>query len=309
LRRPENRAGCWQDVSVPHLEREQARALKEGLKVPDFAMFLERPLAFFDIEATGNEPAKDRIVSLSVTKLIPDGNQEKREWLCNPCVLMSAEVISIHGITNERVKDCPTFKEVSREVFEVIRGCDLATFNGSNFDIPILWEEFHRVGIKWHLCGINHVDVGNLFKKKEPRTLTAAVKFYCGRSHEGAHNADADVQATIDVLNEMVTRQEFYRQVEEIHPGLVRLHFNDYSDVASMSIKELAEFSKMEERVDLAGKIVRNADGQPVYNFGNSKGVRVVDDPSFGRWMLQKDFSENTKDTVRDILYPQRELV
>jgi DNA polymerase-3 subunit epsilon len=257
---------------------------------------LERPLAFFDIEATGKDPAHDRIVSLHIKKIRPDGSSRAASWMVNPRVKMSDEVIAIHGITNESVAGLQTFNEVAPSVLAFLKDCDLATFNGSNFDIPILWEELNRSGIKWNLNGVQHVDVGNLFKKKEPRTLTAAVKFYCGRDHEGAHDAGADVDATVAVLEAMIQRSNTDFS-------------NDYSDLALMELPQLAEFSKMEDRVDLAGKLVRNAQGDVVYGFGNSKGVRVQDDPSFARWMLQKDFSENTKEHLRAILYPQRELV
>jgi DNA polymerase-3 subunit epsilon len=256
--------------------------------LPDFALFLERPIAFFDIEATGVDVTKDRIVSIYIDVLYPDGQRQSKEWRCNPGFEMSAEVVAIHGITNEAVKDCPPFKEQARGIYSAIRGCDLGGFNLLNFDVPLLWEEFHRAGIKWSLRGVEIIDVGNIFKKKEERTLSAGVRFYCGREHTGAHSADADVRATIDVLDAQLKR---------------------YSDLNGLPVSALAKFSQFDDRVDLAGKIVRNKDGEPVYSFGNSKGVRVKDDPGFARWMLGKDFSENTKQALRSILYPQQELV
>lgn len=237
---------------------------------------MNRPLCTFDIEATGVDVAKDRIVSIAA--LI---GGEEHEWLVNPGCLMTDEVIAIHGITNEMVADKPLFAAIAREVHEMIKGCDLCGFNLLNFDVPLLWEEFRRSGIEWNLDGVNIIDVGNIFKKKEERTLSAAVKFYLGREHDSAHDAAGDVRATYEVLGAQLNR---------------------YDDLEWMDHSELAAFSAFDKRVDLAGKIILNDKGEPIYNIGQSKGKRVVDDPGFGRWMLTKDFSENTKQHLRRLL-------
>lgn len=254
------------------------------MNIPDFALFLERPIAFFDIEATGVDVAKDRIVSLFIRRLYPDGSQSALSWMFYPGFDMSPEVIAIHGITNEAVHGCPRFESSALEVHGAITGCDLGGFNLLNYDVPLLWEELFRAGIKWNLTGVNIVDVGNIFKKKEERTLSAGVRFYCGRNHDGAHSAEADVDATIDVLDAQLKR---------------------YQELNALSMDKLAEFSQFDRRVDLAGKLVRNDQGAVVYNFGNSKGVRIQDDIGFARWMLGKDFTENTKQTLRSLLWPQ----
>ncbi len=251
-------------------------------------LFFDRPIAFFDIESTGSDPAKDRIVSLCVVTLCGTV-RSKESWLFNPGVQMSGEVVAIHGITNEMVKDCPAFSgQTAREVYAAFDGSDLGGFNLLNFDVPMLWEEFHRAGITWDLNGVRIVDVGNIFKKKEERTLSAGVRFYCGREHDGAHSASGDVDATIDVLAAQLDR---------------------YADLGVMPVADLARFSRFEDRVDLAGKLVRNGAGEIVYGFGKYMGLRVLDERGFAQWMLSKDFSENIKKAVRSILYPQRDLV
>ena len=237
-------------------------------------------LCIFDVECTGLDVAKDRVVSLSVAKLGTSG-QSMFDFFVNPGIPMSEEVIAVHGITNEEAAEWEPFERQVAQIWEVIRDCDLAGFNLLNYDIPILWEEFYRCGIVWELSGIRIIDVGNIFKKKEERTLSAAVQFYLGREHEGAHNAQDDVTATLEVLNAQLER---------------------YADLRSLSLEELATFSLFDERLDLAGKIVKGKDGRPTYNIGKARGTAVEDDLGFGYWMLGKDFSANTKSVLRGIL-------
>jgi DNA polymerase-3 subunit epsilon len=231
----------------------------------------------FDIEGTGVNPASDRIIQLGA---IRDG--EKRLWVVNPGQAIPPEATAIHGISDADVAHLPRFCEIADEVEGFFRGHDLIGFNLLNYDIPLLWEEFYRAGIEWDLSMVNIIDAGAVFKKKEERTLAAAVKFYCNEDLEGAHGALADSQAVLKVWGKMLDR---------------------YPDIKNMSRKEQAAFSKFDEsRVDLAGKIVIGKDGRPAYNIGKAKGVAVQDDPGFGRWMLDKDFSENTKIVIRRIL-------
>lgn len=247
---------------------------------------LKKPIVFFDIESTGVDVAKDRIVSLYMRKDLCSIGGVRQVWkhLINPGILIPPEATKVHGITDEMVKDCPTFKDVAAEFYNFLIGADIAGFNLINFDVPMLWEEFNRAGIDWSLAGVHIVDAGNIFKKKEERTLSAAMKFYCGKDHDQAHDASGDVEATSEVLSAQLGR---------------------YADLGQMDIKALAEFSAFDKRIDLAGKIVRNESGVPVYSFGKSKGTPVMDNQGFAHWMLGQDFSSQTKTVVRSILLGQ----
>ena len=250
---------------------------------------LNRPLCFLDIESTDLDVATARIVSLTIVKIPPDeklAGYGTKEWLVNPGVTMGPEVIEIHGITNERVKNLPLFKTKAGEVLEYVTGCDLAGFNLKNYDVPLLWEEFYRSGIAWDLRDVRMVDAGSIFKKFEERSLSAAVKFYCGREHEDAHSATGDVLATIDVLQAQIERYNLSPLV---------------ADLAGAGIEE--------HRVDLAGKIVIDRDGDYAYNFGQVRfnhktrvGAKVKDDTGLASWALNKDFPMETKLTIRRIL-------
>lgn len=241
---------------------------------------LARPLVVFDIEATGLDIAKDRIVTLGIHKLGNDAAFEF-EFKCNPGVKMSDEVIAIHGIANEMCAVWPSFSQQAEEIFSIINSCDLAGYNLLNFDIPLLYEEFSRCDIDWNLDSIRIIDAGNIFKKKEERSLSAAVRFYLEREHASAHDALGDVEATLAVLNAQLAR---------------------YADLCNMSLDELSAFSRFDDRIDLAGKIVRGADGRPIYNIGKNRGTAVEDDIGFAQWMLRQSFSENTKSCLRGIL-------
>lgn len=246
-------------------------------------LFLERPLVVFDLETTGVDVAKDRIVSIAGKVFSGDAPETNHtfEYLINPGMPIPKAASDVHGITDEMVKNAPKFEQVAGEILARFSGADLAGFNLINFDVPMLWEEFARADTTWNLDGIQIVDAGNIFKKKEPRTLSAGVKFYCGREHADAHNALADVEATAAVL---------FAQMDI------------YDDLAKMNLPKLAEFSRMDNRIDLAGKFVRNEAGEAVYNFGKHKGARVSDDPSFAAWMRGKDFTANTLMHVESIL-------
>jgi DNA polymerase-3 subunit epsilon len=256
-----------------------------------------KPIIFFDIESTGTDVAKDRIITLAAKKISSLSGFVEGELSIsvNPGIRIPAEATECHGIKNEDVANFPLFQKVSNTVFGFFKDCDLAGFNLLNFDIPILWEELHRAGIDWDLetSKTRVIDVGNIFKKKEPRTLVAAVGFYCGREHNGAHNAMADVDATLDVF--LVQRQR-YPDIEKIEPSF------DDETIAHDTVSALSKFSLMDDRIDLAGKLVRDADGDAVYAIGKSKGVKVKDDPSFAYWMLGRDFSAQTKMVLNRLL-------
>lgn len=246
----------------------------------------KRPLLSIDIEATGTKPATDRIIQIGVVFVDRDGTDV--DLLINPGCPIPPESTEIHGITDEMVANEPAFEHYASTLHHILKDADLLGFNLTGFDVPILWEEFYRCGITWDLSETNVIDAGVLFKKREPRTLAAATRFYCGREIDNAHNALADARATVDVWRGMLAK---------------------YPDLFKMSVPEQAVASQYEERrLDLEGKIIVGKDGRPAYNFGKDKGTAVEDNPGFGRWMLDKDFSENTKHVVRSILYPPVEV-
>lgn len=242
---------------------------------------LTKPIIFFDLETTGTNVSKDRIVELSYIKVYPDGTEEQKSRRLNPEMPIPPESTAIHHITDEDVKDCPTFRQVSKALFEIFEGCDIAGFNSNKFDVPVLMEEFARAGLNFEIRGRRFVDVQTIFHKMEQRTLVAAYKFYCGKDLANAHSAMADTEATYQVLLSQLDRYE----------GLK----ND--------IDYLAKFSGSAGNVDLAGRIILNDKQEEVFNFGKHKGKLVKDvvrtDPSFLDWMLQGDFAKNTKDMVR----------
>ncbi|MGY5850223.1 exonuclease domain-containing protein [Salegentibacter sp. F14] len=238
---------------------------------------LTKPICFFDLEATGTNLAKDRIVEIAILKIYPNGNKESKTWLVNPEMTIPEEVIAIHGITNEKVADEPTFKELSPKVYEMIKGCDLAGYNSNRFDIPLLVEELLRAGIDFDMKNVVAVDVQTIFHKKEQRTLSAAYQFYCGKNLENAHTAEADTNATYEVLKSQLER---YEDLE-----------ND--------IKFLADFSARKRFADFAGFVVYDKKGDEVFGFGKFKGKNVSEvfekEPGYFGWIQNADFPLYTK--------------
>lgn len=245
---------------------------------------LERPLIFFDLETTGTNIVSDRIVEISLIKVLPDGTDQTKTRRINPEMHIPEESTAIHHITDEDVKDCPTFRQIAKSLIEIFEGCDIAGFNSNKFDIPLLIEEFSRAGLNFSLTGRNLIDVQNIFHKMEQRTLVAAYKFYCGKNLEDAHSANADTRATYEVLMSQLDR---YAELKNDVPAL-------------------AEFSRSGRNLDLAGRVVLNDRDIPVFNFGKHRGRPVVEvfrrEPSFYSWMMQGDFPKNTKDVVT-VLY------
>lgn len=241
---------------------------------------LQRPLIFFDLETTGTNILHDRIIELSYIKLYPDGAVEEKARRLNPEMPIPPASTAIHHITDEDVKDEPTFRQISKALFRIFEGCDIAGYNSNKFDVPLLMEEFSRAGLNFEVKGRNFIDVQNIFHKMEQRTLVAAYKFYCGKNLEDAHSALGDTKATYEVLLGQLDR----------YPELK----ND--------VEYLAEFSKSGRNVDLAGRIVLNEKDEPVFNFGKHKGKPVKEifrsEPSFYSWMMQGDFPKNTKDVI-----------
>ena len=238
---------------------------------------LKNPLVFFDLETTGTNINTDRIVEICYLKIYPNGNEEAKTMRINPGMHIPEEASAVHGIYDEDVKDCPTFKEVARNIARDIEGCDLAGFNSNRFDIPVLAEEFLRAGVDVDLGRHKFIDVQVIFHKMEQRTLSAAYKFYCGKNLEDAHTAEADTRATYEVLMAQLDR----------YPDLK-------NDVAFLS-----EYSSFNRNVDFAGRMVYNDAGVEVFNFGKYKGTPVAEvlkkDPGYYSWILNSDFTLNTK--------------
>lgn len=235
---------------------------------------LERPLAFIDIEATGLNLEFDRIVELSICKLFPDGSREVKTKRYNPEISIPPEVTEIHGITDDDVKDKPLFRQEAKAILAYIEGCDLAGFNSNRYDVPLLFNEMLRAGLYLDYKQFKMIDVGNIFKIKEPRDLKAAVKFYCGTELQNAHSAEADITATVDV---------FLKQLEK------------YEDLPQ-DVGELALFSNHGNPIlDLSGKFTMS-NGKIVFAFGPNRGKPAADYPDFLEWMVYK--ASFPRDTV-----------
>lgn len=244
---------------------------------------LKNPLVFFDLETTGIDIAKDRIVEISMVKVMPNGEEIIKTRRINPGMPIPPESTAIHGITDEDVKDCPKFKEIAKSLAAQIEGCDLAGFNSNRFDIPMLAEEFLRAGVDVDLNRRKFIDVQTIFHKMEQRNLTAAYKFYCNKDLTNAHSAEADTMATYEVLKAQLDR---YPELE-----------ND--------VNFLSKYSSFTNNVDFAGRMVYNEKGQEVINFGKYKGRLVEEvlksDPSYYAWIMNGDFPLNTKKMLTEI--------
>lgn len=244
---------------------------------------LRKPICFFDLETTGTNLAKDRIVEISILKVFPNGEERSRTWLVNPGIPIPPEVTAVHGISDADVADKPQFKEIASEIQQWFRDSDFAGFNSDRFDIPLLVEELMRAGIDFDRKNMVSVDVQTIFHKMEKRTLGAAYKFYCNKELEDAHSAEADTRATYEVLLAQIER----------YPELA-------SDVPSLS-----EFTTRHQALDFAGHILEDENGRPVFGFGKFKGVPVLDvlkkEPGYFGWMLQADFPLYTKRVLTQI--------
>jgi DNA polymerase-3 subunit epsilon len=244
---------------------------------------LTKPLAFFDLETTGLNIASDRIIEISIIKIMPTGDKEIKTKLLNPTIPISKESSAIHGINDKDVKNKATFKEVASELNDFIAGCDLAGYNSNRFDVPLIAEEFLRAGIDFNVADRKLIDVQNIFHKMEQRTLVAAYKFYCDKDLTDAHSAEADTTATYEVLE---------AQVEK------------YSDLKN-DTAFLSEFSQMTKNADLLGRFVYNDKNVIVFNFGKHKGKPVIDvlekEPGYYNWMMNGDFPLYTKQVLKKI--------
>ncbi len=257
---------------------------------------LERPIIFFDLETTGLDLVRDKIIEIFMLKVKPDGTTETYEQLFNPQIAIPEEVINITGITNEMVKDKPTFREKAQEIANFIDDSDFAGFNSNKFDIPLLAEELLNAGIDIDFSSRNSVDVMVLFHRLEPRNLAAAYRFYCNREMENAHTAKADAIATYEILLAMIDK---YLENENHADN----HENDI--IFDKNIKSLSEISKYHKTADLAGHILINEDGKEIFNFGKYKGKAVEEiftiEPQYYDWIMKSQFPQYTKKIVDKI--------
>ena len=244
---------------------------------------LSKPLVFFDLETTGVNIGTDRIVEISILKIFPNGTKESKTWLVNPEVEIPAEATAVHGITNEKVVTEPTFKELAHTVNDMIGDADLAGFNSNRFDIPLLAEELLRAGIDFDMNTRKAIDVQVIFHKKEQRTLSAGYKFYCGKDLDDAHSAEADTNATYEIL---------------------KAQLDKYDDIEN-SVDSLSEFSTHSKRADFAGFILFNDEDQEIFSFGKYKGRTVEEvlkeNPGYNAWIQNADFPLYTKKVLREI--------
>jgi DNA polymerase III subunit epsilon len=254
---------------------------------------LTKPIAFFDIETTGLNVGVDKIMEICILKLDVQNNRSSKSWRINPGIPISAESQRITGITDEMVKDCPDFKTVGPEINLFLENCDLAGYNSNKFDIPVLVEEFLRAGIDFDMKNRRMLDVQNIFHFMEPRTLSAAYRFYCQKELINSHSASADVEATFEVF---IAQLDRYKEVE---------HENEKGEKffpVCNDIGALCKFTTKTKNVDLAGRVIYNDKGVEVFGFGKYKDKSVKEifekDPGYYSWLMQGDFPEYTKKVV-----------
>jgi len=245
---------------------------------------LKRPLAVIDLETTGTNVATDRIIEIAIVKVMPDKSIQNKTKRINPGMPIPPATTAIHGISDEDVKDCPTFKQAANELRQFMDNCDIAGYNSNRFDIPLLVEEFLRTGLEFDVKGRRFIDVQKIFHLMEKRTLSAAYKFYCDKNLENAHSAEADALATYEILEAQLDR---YEQLQS-------------------EVEHLAEFTKEEEYVDFARRMIMQ-NGVETFNFGKYKGRAVREvlkiEPQYYDWMMKADFPLNTKQKLTDIYH------
>jgi len=244
---------------------------------------LTRPVAFIDLETTGINLSSDRIVEIAIVKVLPDGERQAKRKLINPEMAIPKASSDIHGITDEMVKDAPTFKQAANEIKQYLENCDLGGYNSNRFDIPMLMEEFLRAGMEVDLTDRRMIDVQHIFYSMEPRTLSAAYKFYCQKELVNAHSAEADVQATIDVLLAQLQR---YEQLGN-------------------SVDSILGVIGEEKIIDYARRFSYDEKGNEIFNFGKFKGRAVSQvlksEPQYYDWMMKGDFPLHTKKKLTEL--------
>lgn len=249
---------------------------------------LKRPLVIFDLETTGMNINRDRIVEICLLKIYPDDREEMRTYLVNPGIPIPPEVTEIHGIKDEDVKDKPSFKELAQELNNFLKDCDFGGFNSNKFDFPLLVEEFYRADVEFDIEKRKFIDAQRIYHFKEPRNLKAAYRFYCDKELDNAHSAEADTLATWAVLKAQL---EKYEDIPDDIEGLHRM-------------------SGQNNLADLAGRFIYNNDGEVLFNFGKHKGKKVKDilraEPGYYNWMMEGDFSMQTKNVLTRVRLSMR---
>jgi DNA polymerase-3 subunit epsilon len=250
---------------------------------------IKTPIAFFDLEATGINISTDRIVEISILKIFPNGKQELKTLKINPTIPIPIESSLIHGIYDKDVVNSPTFKDVARDLFQTFEGADLAGFNVLKYDIPLLVEEFLRAGIDFDIERRNLLDAQKIFFMMEKRNLSSAYKFYCGKTLENAHSAEADTIATYEVFKAQIERY-LGEELEDLQGNKIGIIENDMKKIHNMI---------NEKMVDLAGRFVFNDKGEECFNFGKQKGKPIAqvlkEEPGYYDWMMKGDFPLDTK--------------
>jgi DNA polymerase-3 subunit epsilon len=246
---------------------------------------LDKPIVFFDVETTGLDVGVDKIVSIAVTKIMPDGEMINKNSLINPVIPIKKEASDIHGIKNEDLLDKPKFPQLAKSLFDFMNDCYIAGYNNNYFDNAMLQEEFLRCGIEFPNYDIVSIDVCAIFKNFEKRDLSSALKFYCGKELENAHDANADNTATVEV---------FFAQLEK------------YDELKGKTLNEISKIGKNEDWVDFQGRIVRDAEGDYCWNFGKAKGKKIKFEMGFGDWVLTNNFPQSFKNIVIKILKEYR---
>ena len=262
-------------------ENRDAEPIESGIISDIKALKLPKPIIFFDTETTGLDVGNDRIVSIAVTKVMPDGEMISKNYLINPIIPISKEASDIHGITNDMVVDKPKFNQLAKSMYAFIKDCYLGGYNNNYFDNQLLQEEFLRCGIEYPPYDVVSIDACSIFKTYEKRDLTSALKFYCDKEMENAHDAMADNNATLEI---------FLGQIKK------------YDDLKSMTIEEIAKIGKPENQVDFAGRILKDAEGDYIWNFGKPKGKKIRLEMGFGDWVLTNQFPQSFKNLVSKIL-------
>lgn len=244
---------------------------------------LSKPLVFFDLETTGINVTKDRVVEICVLKVMPDGSEDIKTWRVNPTIPIPEKASKIHGIYDKDVKDEPTFADLAKEINQFIGNSDLAGYNSNKFDVPVLLEEFLRADIDFDIKKRKLVDVQVIFFKKEPRTLSAAYKFYCQKELENAHTAEADVLATYEVLKSQIEK---------------------YDDLKN-DVSQISKFSSQFKTADFAGMVIFNDKDEEIFNFGKHKGKTVEEifqkEPGYYNWIMNADFPLYTKKVLTGV--------
>ena len=245
---------------------------------------LARPIAFIDLETTGINITNDRIVEIGIVKIQVDGTKQVKRKLINPTIPIPKASSDVHGITDEMVRDAPTFKQVANEIKQFIDNSDLGGYNSNRFDLPLLIEEFSRAGITFGIDGKKMVDVQKVFHQMEQRTLSAAYKFYCNKILEGAHGAEADATATWEILEAQIER----------YPNL------------GDTVDSIVKFTGEDDIVDFARRFIKDERGVEIFNFGKHKGKSIAqvlkEEPQYYDWMMKGDFALNTKQKLTEIL-------